>query len=188
MSIGLIDMDGTLCDYNNTMNKALEEIIGPEVVGHWYDKRYAKATDLIKKQPGFWRNLPRIELGFKIVEILKEFDFELHVLTKGPYRTIGAWSEKVEWCREHLPGVPVTITEDKSLVYGRVLVDDWPQYCEKWLRWRPRGTVIMPAYPYNEGFEEKFPGQVIRATEQNLDKVREVIERPFKMAEYGVYG
>ena len=71
-----------------------------------------------------------------------------------------AWGEKLEWCRLHLPeDVQVTLTEDKGLVYGRVLVDDWPPYVLRWLEWRKRGLVIMPAREWNEGFEHR---QVIR--------------------------
>jgi len=48
--------------------------------------------------------------------------------------------------------VQVTLTEDKGLVYGKVLVDDWPPYIERWLTWRPRGLVIMPARRWNATF------------------------------------
>ena len=39
---------------------------------------------------------------------------------------------EAQWCQHHLPGVPVTITMDKGLVYGKVLVDDYPPYVERW--------------------------------------------------------
>jgi hypothetical protein len=74
------------------------------------------------------------------------------ILTKGPYNATSAWTEKVQWCREHIYYVPITITEDKSLVYGKVLVDDWPPYVTQWLEWRPRGLVIMPDQPWNQDF------------------------------------
>jgi len=170
-------MDQTLCDYEGAVRNKLAELFGPESTGEWFMDKYKPAVDMIKRVPGFWRTLPKIELGFKIVEILKEFNFDLHVLTKGPYKTTGAWTEKVEWCREHLPNVPVTITEDKGLMYGKILIDDWPLYCERWLHWRPRGMVIMPAYEYNASFVEQHPEQVIRATGENWNEIRAVIKR-----------
>lgn len=81
--------------------------------------------------------------------MLREFDFELHVATKGPYNRPNAWAEKVKWCHKHLRDASVHVVDDKSLLYGKVLVDDWPAYVEKWLEWRPRGLVVMPAYGYN---------------------------------------
>ena len=82
-----------------------------------------------------------------------ERSLEIHVLTKGPKSSPNAFTEKVCWCKQHMPGVPVTLTENKGLVYGRVLVDDWPSYVEAWLKFRARGLVIMPDRPWNQGFE-----------------------------------
>jgi 5'(3')-deoxyribonucleotidase len=173
--IALVDMDGTLCDYAGTLSAELDKMMEAEKTSTCLPAQEEMSLE-IRKRPGFWLNLPKIELGFKIVEILKEVGYDLHVLTKGPYRSTNAWTEKVEWCRKHLPGVPVTITENKGLVYGKILVDDWPEYCEAWLKWRPRGVVIMPAYPYNEGFDEKYPGQVIRVTMENVESIRKVLQ------------
>ena len=176
MNIALIDMDQTLCDYEGAVKNKLVELYGSNLKENIWEA-YKPAIDMIKQTPGFWRALPKIELGFKIVDILQNCGFDIHILSKGPHKTTLAWTEKVEWCREHLPETPITITEDKSLVYGRVLVDDWPLYCEQWLQWRPRGMVIMPAYEYNVGFENKHPGQVIRATGKNWVEVGEAILR-----------
>jgi len=171
----LIDMDGTLCDYAGALQTELHNLCGLDAdIG---DPQYKKIIDLLKRQPGFWRNLRVIPSGLKMVSILEKAGFEVHVLTKGPYKTTSAWSEKVEWCREHLPGVPVTITENKSLVYGRVLFDDWPPYCEAWLKFRPRGLVIMPAYSYNKGFDEKYPGQVVRMTGDNWEHIEAAVDK-----------
>lgn len=178
MNIALVDMDGTLCDYEGALRDKLRDLVGRDANIH--DKHYKKLVDLIKKQPGFWSGLQPIPAGFKMVCMLQDAGFEVHILTKGPYRTTSAWTEKVEWCREHLPGVPVTITEDKGLMYGRILFDDWPPYCESWLKFRPRGLVIMPAYEYNKGFEEKYPGQVIRLTGDNWNEIEEVIKKAAK--------
>ena len=170
-------MDGTLCDYRGAIEEEFNKAFGDGDGLEWWNSEYDYVVDLIKKQPGFWRSLKKLELGFAIVDILKKYEFDLHILTKGPYRTTSAWTEKVEWCREHIPGVPVTITENKSLVYGKILVDDWPEYCEKWIKHRPRGTVIMPAYGYNKEFAAKYPGRVILASMDNLDEVEEVIKQ-----------
>ena len=156
--IALIDMDGTLCDYAGAMKRDLGLIAAPEEdVPEDFAKNlpsYIKNRQkLIKTQPGWWANLQFTSFGQKILATLRQLDFQLHILTKGPTKTVSAWSEKVEWARANVPDASVTITEDKGLVYGKVLVDDYPAYVERWLAWRPRGFVVMPAYHYNSSFK-----------------------------------
>jgi 5'-nucleotidase len=156
--VALVDMDGTLCDYDAAMQRDLEKLRSPgeslsvpaeeEQAPLWLRER----CDLIRRQPGWWRNLARFKLGFDVLTEIQALGFDVHVLTKGPLAAPSAWTEKLEWCQQHLAGVPVTITRDKGLVYGKVLVDDWSPYAERWLRWRPRGLVILPAHPWNENF------------------------------------
>ena len=168
-------MDGTLCDYQGTLKEKLEFLLGEEASIH--DPKYKNLVDLIKSTDGFWRNLPIIESGMHVVNLLTIHGFQVNILTKGPYRTVSAWTEKVEWCRKHLPDIPVTITEDKSLTYGKILFDDWPPYCRGWIKYRPRGLVLMPAYHYNEEFAKEFPTQVVRVTGDNWDEVEAAIKR-----------
>ena len=157
--IALVDLDGTLADYNGAMTTALKEIASPEdsttpiSIGKFAPPHLRARQMLIRSQPGWWRNLPKLEKGFEILDALRELDFQIHILTKGPHKTTNAWSEKVEWCQKHVPDASIVITQDKGLVYGKVLVDDWPEYVERWLEWRPRGYVIMPNQLWNSGFE-----------------------------------
>jgi 5'-nucleotidase len=67
----------------------------------------------------------------------------------------------------------VTITMDKGLVYGKVLVDDYPEYALRWLKWRKRGLVIMPNQPWNQGFEHP---QVHRYT-GDREEIQRVLAR-----------
>ena len=94
------------------------------------------------------------------------------MLTKGPVSKPPAWAEKVQWFDRHLKGLAegITTTHDKGLIYGKVLVDDWPAYIGRWLEWRPRGLAILPAHPHNEGFAHP---NAIRYDGTNLDAVRE---------------
>ena len=64
----LIDMDGTLCDYQGALTRDLEALRGPN------DPRIAADDDtpawlrarenVVRRQPGWWRGLPRLHLGF----------------------------------------------------------------------------------------------------------------------------
>lgn len=156
----LIDLDSTLADFDGAMKLGMIPLMGPHETIPPDDTVWGEAApwiqarrDLVKKQPGFWRNLAPIPEGFAVLEMAKRLKFQPMVLTKGPFKTTGAWTEKVDWCRTHIPEVPVTISEDKGLVYGRVLFDDWPAYALRWLEWRPRGQVIMLEHPWNRTFE-----------------------------------
>jgi hypothetical protein len=170
--IALIDMDGTMVDYNSTMLAKLEELRSPfespvtkiEGAPDYIERR----MELIKNNPGYWKSLPLIEEGIKIIDLFRELQFILVVLTKGPKRCSTAWTEKYEWCMEHLPDASVTITQDKGGQYGKVLFDDWPPYITRWLEWRPRGLVLMLDQPWNQDFEQANLSQnIIRVYRKN---------------------
>jgi 5'(3')-deoxyribonucleotidase len=159
--VALIDLDGTLANYDKAIRMALESIrhpneptIDPEDL-HDDDKAWLRnRKKLIRCTPNFWRNLETIPRGFEVLDALRKLDFRLMVLTKGPSTATNAWTEKILWCREHLPDAQVTVTEgDKGSVAGHVLFDDWPPYFRGWLTARPKGLVIMLDHPHNEGFE-----------------------------------
>lgn len=162
--IALVDMDGTLADFQGAMKRDLVRIASPgEEPGDWDEAGrpdYQKARwDMIKRQPDWWFNLEPLPGGFLVLNALKSMGYRVNVLTRAPKNLPMAWEQKVRWCMKHLPNIDVTITPNKSLVYGKVLVDDWPEYIEPWLRVRPRGLVIMPAHDWNADLEHP---QIVR--------------------------
>lgn len=177
--IALFDMDGTLFDYEGKLLTELNAMRSPKESEFTllnlhgtsrFDERWLTCRiDTIKRVPGFWRSLDKFKLGWDIHEMATEIGFDIHILTKGPYRNTPAWTEKVECIRHHLPDATVHITEDKSIHYGRVLVDDWPDYVLPWLENRPRGLVIMPAHHYNAGFSHP---NVVRYDGDNRHEVK----------------
>jgi 5'-nucleotidase len=180
--IALFDLDGTLADFDGEMRARLAELRSPnedpkldETV--YEDEPHMKARRrLIKSRPGFWRNLARIKLGFQLLEEARAQQFRCHVLSKGPRKVPLAWEEKVCWCNEHIPDLPIILAEDKGLVYGKVLVDDWVPYITRWIDWRPRGLVIAVAQPWNVDVEQRFPQNVIRYTGSNFARVQERLQ------------
>lgn len=186
--VALVDMDNTLCDYSGAMTRDMTPLRSP----HEYkqdllainpklpkEPHLRAREELIRKQPGWWLRLEPLNIGFQILKELKEAKFDIHILTKGPWKNANAWTEKVEWCREHVPGIPLTITQEKSLVYGRVLVDDWPPYYLSWLGVRPRGLVVVPAHPWNAGMEQSE--HLFRyAGPKDLSALRLALKRQFK--------
>lgn len=177
-NIALIDLDNTLCDYERALFDDLIKLQSPnepdirDSISLHNDKMpiYLKnRINLIKSRPGWWENLPEHKLGFDVLRDLMQLGFNVHVCTKGPWRIASAWTEKLNWCRTHLPSeCSVTITEDKKLVYGKVLVDDYPDYMSGWLSKRPRGLGILIDNQTNRDFNHP---QVIRYNGTNKAEV-----------------
>jgi len=177
--IALMDMCGTLCDCSGALSRALERLRGPnedplierlnELPAHLEERRR-----LIMRAPGFWRELRPLEHGFRLLELLKSLQFDVRVLTKGPSENSQGWMEKVDWCRQHVPELPIIVTDDKTPVWGSVLVEDWPPYIANWLAVWPQGTVVAPAQPWNEDVEGRFPARCIRfdGTNESVLKCR----------------
>jgi hypothetical protein len=198
--IALIDLDGTVADYDTALKKEMEKLRAPNEPA--YLDRYSRVDAgfhseekepphiearrrLITKVPGFWSGLERLQSGFEVIAELRKIGFMLHVLTKGPARNDQAWMEKVRWCRENLSDAFVTVTMDKSIVYGRVLFDDYPAYFGEWLAVRPRGLVVCNAQPWNEQFrvggKEEHP-RIFRYDQTNLAGLKVVLEHAYHRA------
>lgn len=158
-NIGLWDLDGSLADYDGQLRWELNKIRSPDeplIEDLWEMEKlpHIKARmRLIKSQPNWWANLPVIGDGLRVFEIAQRIGFRNIVLTKGPHSLPSAWKEKVEWSQRQLgENIGIQITCDKSLVYGKFLYDDYPEYMSAWLDKRPRGLGIMPATNGNRNF------------------------------------
>lgn len=167
--IALVDMDGTLVDYTYSLQAELKKLLAPgEELCTDENVPHIKARiDLIKRQPEWWFNLPHLEAGKWYLKALHWLGYQLHILTRGPKNLPAAWEQKFRWCRKFVPDADITMTFEKGLVYGRVLIDDWIPYIEAWLKHRPRGLVIMPDQEWNRDFAHP---QVIRHMYQVNDK------------------
>jgi len=176
--IALVDMDGTLADYDGAMQRDLDKLSSPDErsreigYGCKHPDYIWERMKMIKSSGEWWENLPKFQLGFDVLEILREFEFYISILTQGPRANPVAWSHKVRWCLKNVPDLDITITRNKGLVYGRVLVDDYPEYIEQWLEWRPRGLVIMPAQKWNKDFKHS---NVLRYDGKNLSSLRHAL-------------
>ena len=191
--IALIDMDGTLCDYDKAFLRDLKEISTPDELkiienhnGSLWNmcKKYPlfeKRRHIITNQNEWWLKLEKIDKNFKILNYLYELDFNIQILTKGPYRKPFAWHEKVKWIKDNI-AIPVSmnIVTSKGLFYGAVLFDDHTPYVSEWLDNRPRGLAIIPQDNSNkhynhpnsimyDGTDESFNGVT--------DRLKEVLDR-----------
>ena len=180
-NIALFDMDGTLCDYDKALLEKLEVLRSPHEPVFKLPLRdnapsyIRERADLIRASEKWWEELPKFKLGRDILEAARELEYRIVILTQGPRRNPASWSGKKKWIDKNLgPDVDITMTRDKGLVYGKVLVDDFPEYIERWFKWRKRGLVIMPA---NEGNKDYHHQQVIRYNGSNLSEVKSAMEK-----------
>lgn len=180
-NIALFDMDGTLCDYDKPLSERLERLKSPHEPICKMPLRdnapdYIKErADLIRASEKWWEELPKFKLGWDILGVARELGYRIVILTQGPRKNPASWSGKKRWIDKNLgTDVDITITRDKGLVYGKVLVDDFPGYIERWLKWRKRGLVIMPASEENKDFHHP---QVVRYDGSNLLEVRSAMEK-----------
>lgn len=186
--IALFDLDQTLCNYELGLQKSMAVLASPgepiykDVADRDSLPDYLKArADIIRLDPEWWANLPKLQLGFDIWDLSIKLDYRRMILTQGPKRNPNAWAGKKLWIDRNLgQEVDITITRDKGLVYGKVLVDDWPEYIERWLKWRPRGLVIMPANEANKNFSHP---QVIRYDGNNFIQVAEAMKNAMPLGE-----
>ena len=176
-NIGLFDLDDTLVDYSGAIGRDLASIAGPNDPPYspWGENaQFIRGRIIfIRNQPGWWRSLEVLQAGFDVLKVARELEFTIHILTKGPIFATPSWTEKVEWVMRHVPDAGVTVTQEKRLVYGKFLVDDYPGYISEWLAHRPRGLVIMPVYEYNRGFSHP---NLVKYDGSNLAEVRRVLE------------
>jgi len=181
--IALVDMDNSIAKYEESLLKDLDKLRSPNEPINWEyhtEPDYIRARmDLIRLSSTWWENLPPITRGLEIVNIMRSMGFRIVICTQGPRKNAAAWQGKMLWVQKNLPDdTDIIITRDKGLIYGNVLMDDFPDYITNWLKHRPRGLVIMPAHHYNKDFSHS---NVIRddgspeATEKIKDGLNKII-------------
>ena len=178
--VALFDLDGTMCDYVDEMKRDLEKLRSPDepILDPFKinddNPKYQYLWDrmsLIKSEADWWANLPKLQLGFDVLEIAKELGYYTEILTQAPRTNPAALAGKLRWILSNMDkDTDFTMTRNKSRHYGRVFVDDFRGYVVPWLEHRKNGLVIMPSNEYNKDFEHP---QVIMYDGSNIAQVRD---------------
>lgn len=176
--IAYFDLDDTLCKYSQALLDELNMLRGddePEIIS-MPEGMYARKRAILSKE-SFWTSLELDQEVKKLYQAIKYLGFKTHILTAGPIQYPEAWSGKKKWVGQHFPNVDLTITRDKSLLMGDILVDDYPKYFKGWLKSNPKSIVI---YPYNSHYVAK----VTRAYrydnyDQDWPRIERLIRRRF---------
>jgi hypothetical protein len=180
-NIGLFDLDGSLAGYDDELARCLnlvrhpdEPVVTAQNLRELENAPYIGARmKLIKSQPGWWAGLPLIPKGLAVYRLAYEIGFTNKILTKGPKSHSLAWKEKLDWVFNNLSDeTEVTITFDKSDVYGKFLYDDYLDFGLKWLKNRPRGLVIMPVERISD---EIIHPRILQYDGSNLTQVEDAL-------------
>jgi hypothetical protein len=188
--VGLFDLDGTLANYEKSMLTWLRLMQAPDEPFYEVHARnpayFYQRQCVIRRQPGFWRNLEPMELGFQVLRLAEEVGFRnFHACTRGPGDCPSAWSEKFEWVQQqkqagNLPiDMKITITEDKGTIYGRFLCDDHIPFLMRWLEHRKRGLAILVATPSRTIDPKSLHPNIFYFDGTQEDELRRKLEKAF---------
>ena len=158
--IALVDMDGTITDYDSIIVKEMDKMRHPKEPPYIHNGPSTKyppylrdRLESIRNRPNWWLNLPTISGGMEIVINLSDIGYKIVILTKAPSRSPNAYTEKYLWCVKYLGKVSVMVTTgEKELVRGDVLIDDNVDYVEKWAIENPRSMVLIPKHQWNADY------------------------------------
>lgn len=163
--VALIDMDGVLCRWDDSMVPYLKSLESPLEQG-LYDysnvcplqqkyKHIEARADLVMSRQGFWTGLKPYESGLEIYSRIAK-KFETYILTKALKKCSLAWKEKVDWLHRYIGNdIHIMVVTDKKLVKGDLMVDDLPKNADEWLETNPNGRVLMPLREYNKNYKRK---------------------------------
>lgn len=157
--VALVDMDGCLCRWDDSMIPALQSMESPQEAGlydysdiwplqdnHPHMRQRAK---FVMSKQGFWTGLKPYEAGIQLYWHLSR-NFTTYIVTKALRYCSLAWKEKVDWLHKYIGNnIHIMVVTDKKLVMGDILFDDLPENGHEWLVNNPNGRVIMPKRRYN---------------------------------------
>jgi len=122
-----IDMDGVLADFETKMIELFPEVAN--MVQHSEEVRpYAdKCQELV----GFYRDLPPMPGAIEAFHALRQ-KYDVWILSAPSFDNPHSYTEKREWCREHLGDEhiykKIILSNDKGFFSGRALIDDRTKY------------------------------------------------------------
>ena len=150
----LCDMDGVTADFMGEVYRQAELETGvkychADTVDYWFkDSKHASLFKEIIHRAGVFADLEPITGAVRAINRLRE-RYDVVFCTSPPEGSTTAENEKREWIARHFDlsmAEEAIVTLDKSIVPGRVLIEDNPYVSIK-APWKP----IMFDQPWNKG-------------------------------------
>jgi 5'-nucleotidase len=136
----LVDQDDTLADFDGRFLELWRArypaapFVSPDQRRNFYlrDDYPAEHSDRLSEiyaAPGFFRNLPPIAGGLEAVQQMLALGHDVRICTAPLDQYEHCVLEKFQWIEQHLGHEfvrRIVLTYDKTLVRGRILIDDRP--------------------------------------------------------------
>ncbi len=171
--IVLVDMDGVMCDFDLAINKTYKTLYPGEPVldmeterkyfymqQNYYEKFGEIAKDRVKEiqeSEGFFENLPPIRGSIQgVLKLDSHPRVDVLICTSPLTEYKFVLREKYAWIERHLGREwvkRIVLTKDKTVVDGRVLIDDRPEITG--IRDKPYWEHILFDQPYNRSIQNK---------------------------------
>ena len=165
-TIILVDMDGVLCDFNQSLLRNAHEKLGAplltnkdcttfyteEMFGSQFRDGVAKLSD----ESDFFANLAPIEGAVDALNEMEALGFTVFICTapKKFYHNPHCAEEKHRWVMKHFGKQwteRIILTRDKTLVHGAVLIDDKPEITGSVV---PTWKHVYFDQPYNSTYDK----------------------------------
>lgn len=156
----LVDLDGVIADFelgflNSWRKKYPQEFYVPLKkrqafkIRDDYPEELGNRVKGIYFKEGFFKSLPEIPGSIQTIKKLSEGGHQVFICTNPMSGHITCVMEKFEWVREKLGpewDKRIIVTEDKTLVFGDILIDDKPKIVG--LK-KPKWKLVLFDQPYN---------------------------------------
>lgn len=158
----LIDMDGTICDWNTWFDNHVDDLF-PELAERLPRAKDARDFDLFKglgveeaaalthvfNHQGFYADIPPIEGAVEAVTEMYAAGHTVNFVTSPWYTNTTCMQDKADWILNYFgeSGLnDLIITKDKTTIRGDFLIDDKPEVSGKQT---PEWRHILFDQPYN---------------------------------------
>lgn len=155
MSKILIDVDGVVADFTNTLLDELQ--VKNPAPTKWnfikeLDTETKEEAEAILEDEEFWGGLPLIDGAKKAVRLLKAYGHDI-VWVTAPWTSCARWEEARRfWISEHFGDDEVIVASDKSDVPGDIFIDDKPDNVRAWQKANPNKKAFIYDQPYNRDY------------------------------------
>eukprot|EP00746_Dinoflagellata_sp_MGD_P153461 gnl/MRDRNA2_/MRDRNA2_84260_c0_seq4.p1 gnl/MRDRNA2_/MRDRNA2_84260_c0~~gnl/MRDRNA2_/MRDRNA2_84260_c0_seq4.p1 ORF type:complete len:1564 (-),score=326.01 gnl/MRDRNA2_/MRDRNA2_84260_c0_seq4:74-4213(-) len=171
----LVDQDNTFTNFNEQVVKIAEKEMGltPFTLCsrayEGYDSVHEQDIKRIFNRKGFIESLSPMNGALEAIKRLGK-KYEVFLVTAPP-KTEYAASEKIEWVSNHLGPEWVSrmvITDQKTLVFGNILIDDAPKPLGT-NAFTPHWTHFPFKQPWNEGMERRVDWTPVKSSGVDSD-------------------
>ena len=163
-----VDLDGIVADffgplisqYNQRAISALHDPLSVEDIQSWDMSKHVSEPELLRRifhEPGFFADLAPLPGAVSALRQLVELGHEVNIASACV--TPHSFGEKAEWCRKHLPFIPIShimLGAQKGRLRGDVLVDDGAHNARAYRQSNPLAKTYAIAWPHNLSEELVF--------------------------------